>query len=54
MVLLRYCSQAITQSDISACGWPVGYALTRQDSDPDSATQAVRHLGAKRGANGIR
>jgi len=35
IVLLTYCSQAITQSDISPCGCTGGHALTRQNCDPD-------------------
>jgi hypothetical protein len=33
--MVIYCLQAITQSEISAYGWPAGYPLTRQNCDLD-------------------
>src|ERR1035438_3879299 len=36
IVLLMYCSQTITLSDVSPCGRAVGYATTRQNCGPDT------------------
>ena len=42
-----YCSQAITQADTSPCGCAGGYALTRQDCDPDMCRGDCPPLGSQ-------
>jgi len=45
-----YCSQAITQSDAQPCGWAGGYALTRQNCDPDMCRRGGPPPGGQTGS----
>ena len=49
IVRLMYCSQAIAQADMSHCGFTGGYALTRQNCDPDKCRGACLLPGEPNG-----